>query len=122
MRQVVIDKAFDSAPDTVFNKPFRGLELRSAALARLQLGCDNTSTSPAQGCTEMYGADLTGAGLECAFLTFANLTDANLTSAYLAEAQLDNGDLTDADLSCVDQVETHLFCADLTGAILVDKT
>ena len=45
VRQVVID----SAPDTEFNKPFRGLELRSAALARLQLGCDVTSTSPAQG-------------------------------------------------------------------------
>jgi uncharacterized protein YjbI with pentapeptide repeats len=109
IRQVVADGAVE--------KPFRGLNLRSAALSGLDLGCDDLAADPPTGCTDLREADLTGANMWATDLAGADLSAAKLTGTTLANAHL-----TDADLALADLTDARLDSAILSGANLLGAT
>jgi len=113
VRQVAID------PQAA--KPFRGLNLHGAYLARLDLGYESRHNP--NNCAEFEEADLGDALLYGTDLTLANLTSAklagaNLFIAHLANANLHGADLTNANLSSADLRGANLSVAILSGANL----
>lgn len=102
-----------------------GGNLSRAALCRAKLDGANLSCFGSDKCTDLSGADLTGASLRGAVLSganlqgakllVANLDGANLINANLAGANLENVELG-ADVSGANFTNTDLRDANLTNA------
>ena len=118
VRQVAIQVAIDDGADV---KPFRGLNLRKADLAGLNLRCARPGYV---GCLDFSHANLSDANLSGAMLIGADLTGADLGDADLIGAELSDADLRDASLLNAGLRhaylrDAYLGHADLRGADLI---